>query len=296
MKKMKKSILAAALTLALVVGGGTTAFAALDYTAWDSGGVYPKDVMGTKLLTPVKSLMDRKILTGDTDGLFHPDRGITRAEFATIMAKGTNNIGELAIRSNENTFYDMAGYEWAKGYINACAHANLIQGIGGGKFAPGRDVSYAEVMTIIIRAKGVTPVELTSQQWPDNYIRYAQMYNLTGLVQIYDWMAPAKRGDVAWLVYLNLPKDASAGSTVSLTTGAIGLSPAAGTSVTVTATTTGGSGSTTYAWDIDGIPQASLTNFLTFTAKGSTEIVTLKVTNSELGKNPVTTTTTLKLN
>lgn len=197
-----KRIVALALSAVMFMCGGVISFA--DTTSWNSGNIYPQDVMGTPLLTPVKFLMDKKIITGDEDGLFHPEKSITRAELATLMAKATNNINELDVIAKKNYFNDLSGYGWAKGYINACAKANLIKGVGNEKFAPAKEVTYAEIITVIIRSKNVSAV--TTGTWPDNYIQYAQMYNMLGDVTVTDWSAPATKGDVAKLLYRSMPK------------------------------------------------------------------------------------------
>lgn len=202
---VRKKIAVLAISAVLVVSSGITAFA--DTTSWNSGYIYPKDVMNTQLLTPVKFLMDKKIITGDQDGLFHPEKSITRAEFATMMAKATNNTNELDVIAKKVYYNDLTGYDWAKGYINACAKANLIQGVGEQKFAPGKNVSYAEVITIIIRSKN--PSAVTTGTWPDNYIQYAimNMNSMIGDRNITDWSAPATKGDVATMLYRSMPKN-----------------------------------------------------------------------------------------
>jgi hypothetical protein len=205
MKGRKIGVLLA--TLILVMSSSVVAFATVDYGSWSSNGIYPSDVMNTALLTPVKFLMDKKIITGDEDGLFHPENSITRAEFATMMAKATNNISDLEGDAKKNYFNDLDGYGWATGYINACAKASLINGVGNEKFAPGNEVSYAEVVTIIIRSKNASAV--TTGTWPDNYILYAQM-NMSSMIgdrNITDWSAPATKGDVATMLYRSMPKN-----------------------------------------------------------------------------------------
>jgi len=213
--KMKRKI-SIFLTAALIFCCGATAFSyaediEADYSMWDSTGIYPSDVMGTKLLTPVKFLMDRKIITGDSDGLFHPDKNITRAEFATIMAKATNNANAMDLNSlsNEDIFSDLAGYGWAKPYINGVAKAGLFKGRSADMFAPGESVTYAEVITVLIRMSqgAADTAEGMASKWPDNYIAYAETYNFTGDVVIYDWNSPATKGDVARLLYRRMPKD-----------------------------------------------------------------------------------------
>lgn len=203
---IRKKVTVLALSAVMALSGVMPAFAAGDTSNWNSGNIYPQDVMNTALLTPVKYLMDKKIITGDTDGLFHPEKSISRAEFATMMAKATNRTKELDSVAKQNYYNDLTGYEWAKGYINACTKDSLIQGVGDQKFAPGKEVSYAEVITIIIRSKN--PSAVSTGTWPNNYIQYAQMYMNSMIFDrnITDWSAPANKGDVAMMLYRSMPK------------------------------------------------------------------------------------------
>lgn len=193
------------MTIALVL---TSVVPAMGNTeSWDSTNIYPQDVMGTEYLTPVKFLMDKKILEGDEDGLFHPERAITRAEFAKIMAIATNNINQMAALENKDIFNDLSGYGWAKGYINCCANAGLVNGRGNDKFAPGEPVTYAEVITVIVRSRNTSAIQ--GGTWPNNYIQYVQMYmnSMIGDRGITDWNAPAERGDVVMMLYRAMPKN-----------------------------------------------------------------------------------------
>lgn len=238
----KKTITAIVLILTLVFCSSVTAFADIDYSQWSSGGKYPSDITNTEYFTAVKILMDRGVLTGDSDGLFHPGKSITRAEFAVIIAKATNNAGSLEAMASLNTFSDLNGYTWAKPYINAAAKAGLIQGVGGGKYEPWRNVTYAEVVTVILRATNTSYNQITaSGTWPQNIISYAQMYNVAGDTIIMDWSAAAIKGNVAKLVYRNMPKDATATGdttlsvyTISAAKGAASISVSSGAGGVIT--------------------------------------------------------------
>ncbi|MDR0424869.1 MAG: S-layer homology domain-containing protein [Clostridiales Family XIII bacterium] len=201
-KRIRAKIGAAVLALLMAATTGAAAAADIDYRSWDSMGVYPQDVLNTKYFSSVKALMDAAVITGDTDGLFHPEKSITRAEFAAIAARATHqqNIGD-----DKANFDDMAGYGWAEGYINRCYAQGWIKGVGGSKFDPGRDVSYAEALTILIRIQRGQQDELIGP-WPKAYIEYADMYNLTGTVEVLDWMAPALKGDVAIITNRMIPQ------------------------------------------------------------------------------------------
>lgn len=208
MKKSKR-ITAVILTIIITVASASGAvFADIDYSQWNSQSSYPSDVVDTPLFAPVKFLMDKKILTGYSDGTFKPANPITRAEIAVAMAKATNRTANLDAMASKNTFADLTGYDWAKGYINALVDAGMIKGISSTAYAPAKNISYAELITILVRMNpSAASVVDSSGTWPANYIQYVQMYNYLGDVTVTDWNAPATRGDTAKLMYRFLPKD-----------------------------------------------------------------------------------------
>lgn len=198
--KLRK-ILATGIAAVVMLSSTVVAFADMGNGQWDSTSVYPKDVVNTQYFTPVKFLVDKKVVHGDENGLFNPDKTITRAEFAKMIATMTNNVGELSRLQNMEYYNDLANHQWAKGYINCCKNAGLMVGKGDGKFAPGANVSYVEVIATMIRSRNASAVNTGT--WPNNYITYAQAY-LSPVVSdrgITDWNAPAKRGDVAMMMY-----------------------------------------------------------------------------------------------
>jgi len=209
MKIMKKTILVV-LVLTLVLSSSMVAMAAeseIDYSQWDSSAKYPSDIANTKYAASVGWLVDKLAVTGDTDGLYHPENSINRAEFSKMMAIATNKTTNLEKLKTVDKFSDLSGYGWAKGYINCVEEAGIVKGIGGDLFAPGNNVTYVEVIAMIVRVKpGLEATVNGMGQWPDNYIKYAQMYNMIGDLVISDWNAPATKGDVAILMYRNLPK------------------------------------------------------------------------------------------
>ena len=244
MKKNKASILL--LVMVLVLSTVSVGFGALDYSQWDSNSSYPKDLAGTPLLTQARAFIDNGVITGDPDGLFHPERNINRAEYATVMAKATNNINSLATAKNKNYFTDLKGYTWAKGYINACYDANLIKGISQNKYNPGGSVTYVEVIAVILRSKGITDATINNYgKWPNNYIKYAELFNMDGALNVRNWNAPASKGDVVQLMYRNMPKTSVSAASVSVSSDP--ASPVSSGGVTFSAISTG-LGTHSYQW------------------------------------------------
>ncbi|MBK5247305.1 MAG: S-layer homology domain-containing protein [Peptostreptococcaceae bacterium] len=201
---MKRKIGIGILVLTLCISSFALAFADINYNEWNSQSVYPKDVVNTKYFTSVKALTDKKVITGDITGLYYPEKSITRAEFSVMMAKATYHVSDLTAMANLNVFNDLTGYTWAKPYINAIYQAGIIKGVGNSNFAPGNNVSYIEVIAMIMRSKNMTTEIDAYGVWPDNYIFYSQLSNMTGQVTVTDWNAPATKGDVALIMYRNM--------------------------------------------------------------------------------------------
>ena len=87
------------------------------------------------------------IVSGVSDKLFDPDRNITRAEFAAIIAR--------ALKLNDKTadYKDVNG-EWFAPYVGACSEAGIISGMGDGTFAPNANATRAQAASIVRRLLG----------------------------------------------------------------------------------------------------------------------------------------------
>jgi hypothetical protein len=198
--RTSRKIITLILTIALMLTSVMAVYA--DAT------IYPTDVINTPLMTSVKFLIDKKVLSGYPDGTFKPNNPITRAEIAVAVAKMTNRINDLDAMANKNVFADLSGYDWAKGHINALVDAGIIKGVNSTTYAPAKNITYAELITILVRTNAGAASELEGYgTWPNNYIQYVQLYNMLGDVSITDWNAPATRGDTAKLIYRFMPKN-----------------------------------------------------------------------------------------
>ena len=163
MKNKFKMILTAILVMALSC---TTAFAAS----------VPSDVAGKTCEDAVEKLMEEGIITGDTDGLFHPEDNLTRAQVSIMIAKA---IYPEIVADQEATaagleFSDMAGYDWAVGAIGLMTDREIAKGYPDGTFKPGSDVSVAELITFVMRASGYEDEALQDDVWPYNFINAAK--------------------------------------------------------------------------------------------------------------------------
>jgi len=160
---MKRRIFKAlAFVIALTLMATSAAFAAV-----------PQDVTGKNYESAVQALMDIGAITGDTDGLFHPDDNLTRAQACSIVIKtiappASELFGTATQFVHQSGFTDLGGYGWAAPYINYASNNNIAKGIGNSRFAPGSLVTTDQMITFVLRAAGYTDAALGGN-WPDNY-------------------------------------------------------------------------------------------------------------------------------
>jgi len=95
----------------------------------------------------IRELAARQILKGTTTTTFSPDRQITRAEFAVILAR-TLGLAD----HGSGTFADVSADAWFAGAVNAAAQAGLISGQGNNRFAPNAAITREEMAVMLQRA------------------------------------------------------------------------------------------------------------------------------------------------
>ncbi|MCM1339629.1 MAG: S-layer homology domain-containing protein [Muribaculaceae bacterium] len=100
----------------------------------------------------IDKLAVNDVVVGYPDGLFKPNRNISRAEFATMLVKGFNlNCGDMP---RDNMFTDVPRSNWANPAIAKAVDENLLKGYPNNKFRPNAPVTRVEALTSI--AKGMT--------------------------------------------------------------------------------------------------------------------------------------------
>lgn len=193
---MSKKILAVALAAAMILGLASVAFAASF-----------SDTVGHEREAAIKQLAGLGLLDGYPDGTFRPENPITRAEFAKVMvyALGLKDAAEM-LAGVPVAFTDVPANHWAVGYISIAASQEIVKGYPDGTFGPQNNVTYAEVITMLLRALGYGPV-LDNQPWPTAYLAKATELKLHRGIS-FQANAPATRGDVAALVAnaVSIPK------------------------------------------------------------------------------------------
>ncbi|MCL1810118.1 MAG: S-layer homology domain-containing protein [Clostridiales bacterium] len=153
----------ASVCLIAVMLAGSAVFAAV-----------PPDVSGSAHRDAITALVEAEVITGSTDGLFHPFNNLTRAEACIIIVKTINPpnaeiAGTPTQRVPESGFSDMRGYGWAEGYISYAARHGIVNGYPDGTFKPGNNVSCNEMLTMVLRAAGFSNSDIGAN-WPQDFI------------------------------------------------------------------------------------------------------------------------------
>lgn len=187
MKKTKK-LLSLAVTLSLVSSLVAPAFAS-------------SDVAGTQYEDAVTRMGALGVIGGYPDGTFKPENNITRAEFAKIAVYMLGKQDAAALAAGSTKFKDVAKDNWAAGVINVATNEGIIKGYPDGSFKPGANVSYAEAITILVRALGLSPVVEGKGSWPANYMSKASALGILDGVTNVGGTDKAIRGNIAKLSY-----------------------------------------------------------------------------------------------
>jgi hypothetical protein len=96
----------------------------------------------------VNLLASRGVVFG-VNGLFHPGRLVTRAEFLAMLMRMTDH---QMTDYDPEPFTDVDSGDWFYEYVCKAAALDVTQGIGGGLFGPGRSITFEEMYTMTYRA------------------------------------------------------------------------------------------------------------------------------------------------
>ena len=189
--KALKRITALTLTFAMIIASLFSMCAFADITLTDVTEDNPNN-------QAIRSLVEKGVITGYEDGTFKPDNTITRAEFATILARAT--AGSVTLTATTAKFPDVALDYWANTYIAYAVNTGTVNGYEDGTFRPENPVSYGEAVKMLVCSLGYASVVPQTEPWYSGYITVAGQIGLTknagGTGD-----AEAKRGTIAQLVY-----------------------------------------------------------------------------------------------
>ena len=118
----------------------------------------------------INIVKERGIMSG-TDNGFEADKTLTRAEITTIVVRMKDMENEAI---NEYKYVDVNKTHWAYKTINIATKSGITKGVGNNEFAPSREVTVAETVTMLVRAVADTSELESSGTWPNNYMNFAK--------------------------------------------------------------------------------------------------------------------------
>jgi glycerophosphoryl diester phosphodiesterase len=113
------------------------------------------DLVGHWARADVERLASLFLVNGVSEKRFDANRSISRAEFATLLARALG----LTADSEGSGFRDVPADAWYAGDVNAAAAAGLLTGQSDGTFRPERTITRQEQAVMLMRALAYSGIE-----------------------------------------------------------------------------------------------------------------------------------------
>lgn len=194
MKKNLKKVISA--VIALAISASSAAMAAPNFS----------DVADTaSYAQAVNTLAALGVISGYEDGTFKPDNNITRAEVATMVVAALNRSADAEGSKGTTKFADMnvEAKTWATGFVNIGVSEGFISGYEDGSFKPDNNVTFAEMVSMLVRVAGYGRYAEYLGGWPNGYLSVGNDKGVTTGVSAGADVA-VTRGQVAQLIYNTL--------------------------------------------------------------------------------------------
>ncbi|HCW51917.1 MAG TPA: hypothetical protein DGR79_07650 [Clostridiales bacterium] len=201
MKKLLISTLVAVMVLTC---------ASVSVAAADIEGAAFSDIAGHEAEAELTLLGAMGVYSGEygLGGPVNPDSPITRAQFCKVVVEaiGRGSLAESLATVKPAFADEIPGWAW--GYVNVAVFAGIISGYPDGTFKPDNPVTYAEAVTMLVRAVSGHLDQVGDQPWPYNFIFYGVDEGFTGDVDVGFVNLPATRGDIAKMLFatMQVPK------------------------------------------------------------------------------------------
>lgn len=105
------------------------------------------DIARHKDKTAIEALASRGIINGKSENSFEPESTMTRAEFATIIARG------LGLPQKSNViFKDVTTNDWFYNYVGTAYSYGIIKGVSENEFNPNGTITREEAAVMVTRA------------------------------------------------------------------------------------------------------------------------------------------------
>lgn len=116
------------------------------------------DINGHWAQQEINAMAVKGFVSGVGEGKFAPEATITRAEFATILARmaGLTADPDGAVR-----FSDVPANAWYRGMVGAAVKAGLVSGVSAHQFAPGDLITREQMAAMMVRLMARDGLDMT---------------------------------------------------------------------------------------------------------------------------------------
>ncbi|HEX7607753.1 MAG TPA: S-layer homology domain-containing protein [Candidatus Cryosericum sp.] len=120
---------------------------------------------------------------GYPDGLFKPERNVSRAEVAAALSRALG----LGWSNTKPSYPDVSSTHWATGYIQIMTKEGIMEGDVSGTFRPDAYITRAEAAAVFLRMLKIAPFnnlitssfrDVVASNWAIGYIESMQRYGL----------------------------------------------------------------------------------------------------------------------
>lgn len=171
---------------------------ALAASTFVAGAAYSDVPADHKNAKAINLMSEMGILQGKEGTSYDPAGTLTRAEACAIIYRMVTGIVDTPTAPATNVgFSDVSNQHWAGKYIKYCVGLGVVDGYPGDVFKPDQAITYAEYITMMVRALGVDTKDFT---FPNSYMSIAGAQGMTDGVTLNN-DDPAARADVAEVAY-----------------------------------------------------------------------------------------------
>jgi len=135
-----------------------------------------KDMASHWAKAAVADMASRLVISGVSQDRFEPDRDITRAEFAGIVARA---LGLMRTGTGKDVFGDVPKDAWYYDAVSIAHEYGLISGLTDKRFGPDDKISREQAMVIVSRAMAIAGLKADLSQ--DEADRLLEAFTDAGL-------------------------------------------------------------------------------------------------------------------
>jgi len=131
---------------------------------------------GSRLEEAISFFEDLGLVKGYEDGLFRPDQGMMRADFAILMANLLGYTDDMTFPTQH--FEDVPESNAAYGSVEFLYDKGLVKGTESGLFEPDTPIMYIHALKMVTSALGYDFYAELNGGYPDGYYQAASHANL----------------------------------------------------------------------------------------------------------------------